>query len=198
MTNLVAATVWAIVTNVAQAQIVIPSDIGVTLSVTPSTNLAPGEQMNVTLSVTNYGPERVDVFSLRSSDILDALSLVRNSNDCALHTYLFTDPTGRPTSSLLQWNVTLGGGPTFFNVGETITCHFKLALAAQAPQSLSLSFGFPFFADINPDNDTASVQLQRAAVLPPAPIPVLSPVTQWLLAGLLVATAGARRARLKR
>ena len=175
----------------AHAQLVLPSDVGVTMTASPTTNLQPGQPIDMTLTVTNYGPAAVPILVLASSVYVDEMYLVsQNAAEC----YLVLDVADLPNGTeefLIQWYVAgLGGVLPPFPAGA-ITCHFQITLTPSAPSTYSFSFGLPhsFETDPNPSNDRATVVLQRA---PPQPVlvPALSRAMLLLLAGLLAAIAG--------
>ena len=174
--------------RIAQAQLAIPSDIGVTLSATPSTNLVTGQPIDVTVSVTNYGPQPAPQIGVVSSTFVNEFDqFVTNPNECFL---FVTVVDAVPTAYyFINWDVAnvLGvPGSLPLNVGETRTCHFQFALTSRAPALVRFSFLVSsYFTDANPNNDSATVILQRA----PRPIPTLSPLSLLLLAGFLVLSA---------
>jgi hypothetical protein len=163
------AIVAACGVSLAQAQqnIDIPSDVGVALSASPTGGLVPGARIDLAVSATNYGPERVDLLELESSDILNQFVFVHGSSDCSMGPVTFTDTSGNPTSSVLRWLAIIG--PPYLEVGATIQCHFAVTVSPRAPFNPSLTIGFPFFADLNEGNDTATVQF---AQVPPSVVSV--------------------------
>lgn len=170
----------------AQAQIVLPSDVGVTLTVSPSSNLQPSQPIDMTLTVTNYGPAAVPILDLASSVFVDEMYLVsQNVAEC----YLFLDVADLPNGTaeyLIDWPLAgLGGVLPPFPPGET-TCHFQIALTQSAPSTYSFSFGLPpsYETDPNPTNDVATVTLHRAPSAPATPVPAVSPWMLLLLASL--------------
>jgi hypothetical protein len=175
----------------AHAQLVLPSDVGVTMTASPTTDLQPGQPIDMTLTVTNYGPAAVPILVLDSSVYVDEMYLVsQNAAEC----YLVLDVADLPNGTeefLIQWPVAgLGGVLPPFPTGA-ITCHFQITLTPSAPSRYSFSFGLSssFEIDPNPSNDRATVVLQRAPP-PPVLVPALSRAMLLLLAGLLAATAG--------
>ena len=166
------------------AEIILPSDVSVTLTATPSVDLVPGQPITFTLSVTNLGPVPVHVLGIDSSAIYDQFDLHTAQVDCTAIVLNVVD--GETTFYYYyQWY------PAFFSdlaVGETRACHLTLALTSQAPAVMPFSFGLPsFIADPNPSNDRVTVLLQQQVV---PSIPALSPAMLLLLAGVLAATAG--------
>lgn len=180
--------------RLAHAQLVIPSDIGVTLSATPSTNLVTGQPIDITVSVTNYGPEPAPQIGVVSSTFISEFDqFVTNPSECFL---FVTVVDAVPTAYYyINWDVAnVLGVPDSqpLNVGETRTCHFQFALTSRAPAVVRFSFMVSsYFADENPNNDSATVVLQRAVQA----VPTLSPTTLLLLVSLLIlgVTAVSRR-----
>jgi hypothetical protein len=181
--------------ELAHAQIVLPSDVGVTMTASPTTNLQPGQPIDMTLTVTNYGPAAVPILILASSVYVDEMYLVsQNAAEC----YLVLDVADLANGTeefLIQWYVAgLGGVLPPFPPGA-ITCHFQITLTQSAPSTYSFSFGLPpsYETDPNPANNVATVTLQRAPSPPPVLVPALSPAMLTLLAGLLGAIAWVAR-----
>lgn len=189
-----ALAIFAAAGGVSYAQqIILPSDVGVTLSATPTSDLAPGEPIDMTLTVTNYGPAPITNLELTSSDFVDELQFVSEDlQECYLALVVVDTITGS-FYYYTEWLVTgLPGQPPFI-AGETLICHFQIALTAQASPVLPFSFGLPnFIGDSNPSNDRAAVSLQRvgAPAGGAAPVPALSPAMLLLLAGLLATAVG--------
>lgn len=176
----------AVTAELAHAQIVLPSDVGVTMTASPTTDLQPGQPIDMTLTVTNYGPAAVPILVLASSVYVDEMYLVsQNAAEC----YLVLDVADLPNGTeefLIQWSVAgLGGVLPPFPAGA-ITCHFQITLTPSAPSTYSFSFGLPhsFETDPNPTNDVATVTLQRAPMAAATPLPTLSTMMLLLLAGL--------------
>jgi hypothetical protein len=177
---LIAATV-----ETAQANIVLPSDVGVTLTASPTTNLQPGQPIDMTLTVTNYGPADVPDLFVQSSVFVDEMYFVSmNPDECFLITDVGDGPNGY--EFLVEW--WLAGLDVYppLPSGATATCHFQIALTQRAPPTYQFSFGLSptYETDPNPANDVATVTLQRAPPPPPAPLPTLSNWMLLLLAGL--------------
>jgi len=186
--------VIAMAGGVACAQETIPADIGVTLNAAPDTNLVPGQPINLTISVTNYGPGSAGYLVLQSSTFFDQFSnFVADPNEC----HLFgTVADAYPTPYYyLNWEIAnvLGvpGSPPFAS-GETRTCHLQFALTQQAPGVSRFSFGVPsYFIDLNQSNDVAAVVLRQARQQAPA----LSRAAMMVLAALLALSAAANQVR---
>ena len=182
------AFVLAMGVGVAHAQVAIPTDIGVTLTATPTTGLTTGQPISLTLTVTNFGPTSTSILILDSSMFTNQfVNFVTNPSECYL---VATVVDGTTSSTYVSWYVSgLPGSPPFV-VGETLTCHFQFALSAQAPAVVPFSFSVSSYdPDINPSNDTGTVTLQRAPTAPVA-IPLLSPAMMLLLAALLGVSTG--------
>ncbi|HET8942309.1 MAG TPA: hypothetical protein VFN13_10020 [Rudaea sp.] len=161
----------------AHAQIVLPSDVGVTMTALPSSNLQPGQQIDITLNVTNFGPTDVPTLILDSSIFVDEFHVVSvNASECNL-VVLVIDLANGTAEYQLDWDVAgLGYYPPLL-AGVTLTCHFQIALTQFAPSNYTFSFGLPatFESDSNPTNDRATVTLQRGPTPPPpTPLPALS------------------------
>jgi hypothetical protein len=188
---LIAAT-----SETARAQIFLPSDIGVTLTALPTTNLQPGQPIDMAVTVTNYGPDAVPDLFLVSSIFVDQIYFVSvNADEC--HWVMTVGDLADGTEEFfVQWY--LAGLDVYppFPPGST-TCHFQIALTRSAPPTYQFSFGLPpnFEFDSNPANDVATVTLQRASPPPPTPLPTLSTWMLLLLAGL---SAGLAANALKR
>jgi hypothetical protein len=178
--------------EVAQAQIVLPSDVGVTLTASPTTNLQPGQPIDMTLTVTNYGPAAVPILVLSSSIFVDEMYVAStNPDEC----YLLLDVIDLSNGTAeyeLDWTVAgLGGVLPPMPAGLTLTCHFQIALTRSAPSTYNFSFGLPptYETDPNPSNDRATVTLQRTPAARPTSLPALSTMMLCLLAGLNAAFA---------
>lgn len=171
--------------RVAAQPVPVPSDVAVTLTAEPSANLAPGESITFTLTVTNLGPMPVQRLQIISSNIYDdQIDVASAWTDCQVMYLAIVDEIDSSFFYYYSWYPT---DASVLAVGETSTCHVRFALRARAPQVLPFSFGLPsYYVDINPNNDIGTVVLQRAVQL----IPTLSPAMLLLLAGLLGATAG--------
>lgn len=195
--QLMILTLIAATAEAAQAQIVLPSDVGVSLTASPVTNLQPDQPIDMTLTVTNYGPADVPTLLLDSSIYADELNVVStNPSECYLVLLVIDLSNGTSEYQLQWWPAGLGAFPPL-EAGTTITCHFQIALTQRAPSPYSFSFGLHsnFETDSNPTNDRATVTLQRAPAAPPAPVPGLSTTMLGLLAAL---SAGCAAQTLRR
>jgi hypothetical protein len=190
---LIAATV-----ETAQAQFALPSDVGVTLTASPTTNLQPGQPIDMTLTVTNYGPADVPILFVESSMFADEMYFVSTNWDECLIDEIGADPASGPETFIAEWDLagfSLWGTLPPFPPGSA-TCHFQIALTSNAPPIYQFSFGLSALEpDPNPTNDVATVTLQRAPAPPPTPLPTLSTWMLLLLAGL---SAGLAANALKR
>lgn len=162
----------------------VDADIGVTLSASPTSNLVPGQTVDLSLTATNYGPGVADVLTLQSSDILASLQFVHGSSDCGIVPVTFADDQGRPTSQVLRWNAVIG--PPYFNAGDTVHCHLQALVLPTAPKQFTLSVGIPFLTDLNSANDTASVAFTLSASAGAAGVPGLPLGSRLLLIALIV------------
>lgn len=169
--------------------VVVPSDIAVTFTATPNTNLSTGAALTLTVTAANLGPQPVDTLILESSAFTSQFDFAHASVNCTGFVISVADGVTGP-AQFMNWYVAaipLGTAP--FAVGDTRTCEITLALSSSAPQALPFTFGLAHqFADVNPANDSATVVLRR----PVTSIPALSRAMLLLLAGLLIATACAR------
>jgi hypothetical protein len=169
----------------AHAGFALTSDVGVTLSASPTTQLTTGEPINFTMTVTNYGPDPIPVVEVMSSMWLNQIFPI--SYDPSECTLIVSVLDGVTPSYSMSWIIAGLPGEPVFAANETRTCHFSLSLTAAAPAVTPFSFGLPsFITDLNPDNDAVTVLLQRAIDA----IPTLSSMMLWLLAGLLAAMTG--------
>jgi hypothetical protein len=182
----------------AQALIVLPSDVGVTLTASPTTNLQPGQPIDMTLTVTNYGPADVPILFVASSVYMDEMYFVSiNPDECTNMIIDVGEPTDSGYEFSAEWDLAgLGGTLPPFPPGIAV-CHFQIALTRSAPLIYQFSFGLSpsLETDPNPTNDVATVTLQRAPPPPPTPLPTLSTWVLLLLAGL---SAGLAANALKR
>lgn len=179
-----ALSLMAVAAAAKTQTIVLPSDVSVTLTAAPTAGLTTGQPIDFTLTVTNRGPVPVHILELTSSNWIDQFDVIPYSASCdmgvtvvdlidSFYYFYFWDVAGLP-------------GTPDLGAGETRTCHFQLALASNAPASTMFSFGLPdFIVDPNPNNDRATVTLQRLV----ATVPALSPAILVLLAGLLASVA---------
>jgi Domain of unknown function DUF11 len=163
----------------------LPGDVAVTLTASPTVNLTPGEPIQFTVTATNLGPAAIQQgFVLQSSQIVDQLDIGAAKVDgCFLYVEV-VDLRNGGSYYLVEWQVVgAPGGPTSLGVGETATCHFSMPITSFAPSSqiFSMNLG-EIWRDPNPNDDSASVLLQRA----PIPAPATSMWALLLLAGLVV------------
>lgn len=165
--------------------VVIPSDIAVTFTAIPNTNLSTGAPLTLTVTAANLGPQPVDTLVLESSAFTSQFNFAHASVNCTGFVISVADGVTGP-AQFMNWYVAavpLGTAP--FAVGDTRTCQITLGLSSSAPLMLPFTFGLAHqFVDLNPANDSATVVLRRAVVS----IPAMSRITLLLLAGLLIAT----------
>ncbi|UXI70316.1 hypothetical protein [Tahibacter amnicola] len=170
----------------ARAQfVVLPSDIGVQLSASPTSDLSPGDQVSFRLSLTNHGPAIVTGVSLISTNYY--LEFDRNVYvaNCPGLVVSPADDISDPHYNLF-WFATTFGGP--FAVGETRHCDFALLVTSQAPQLTALGFGLsPFYSEYpagNPNNNAATVLITRG--LSTVSIPATSTLTLIVIGALVL------------
>jgi len=177
-------------TGTACGQVALGTDIGVTLTASPTTGVAPGQRISFTLTVANYGPLPAPVLILDSSMFTNQISgFVTNPDECYL---VATIVDGTVSSSYVSWFVAGLPGSPDFGVGETLTCHFQFSLSADAPIVWPFSFAVSTYnPDLNPSNDVGTVTLRQRI----ASVPALSSITLMLLAALLVGFSAARFTR---
>jgi hypothetical protein len=174
----------------------LPSDLAVTFTAEPDTNLLAGQPIALSLSITNLGTEPLDRFALVSSPMVGELWVRRMESGCDGMAGAIVDLEDS-SYFLLSWHISeyLGTGP--LPAGETRTCRMSAYLTPTAPPSTSFSFELSSNStDPNPSNNVGTVVLGRAFV----GVPMLSPIVLALLAVLLAACAGrvARRPRAAR
>jgi len=182
------AAAFALASGTVRSQEAIPADIGVTLMASPSAGLVTGQPIDITVTVTNHGPEPATFLVLQSSTFVTQFGgFVTNPSECYLYeTVVDAFPTPYYYINWTVANVLGDPGSSAFNAGDVLTCHFQMALTQQAPAVVSFSFGVSsYFTDINPANDNATVVLRRAVTQ----IPALSTPTLLLLIALLLAVA---------
>jgi hypothetical protein len=185
-----AAFLASVTARAAAPPIIVPSDIAVTLTATPTTNLVPGQRIFFTLTVTNLGPATVHNLIVQSSPIYGEFDISTGTVDCQ---YMGLQVVDDVTDFYYLYVWYLAGFSGDFPAGETRTCHISFLITAQAPAVTPFSFGLPYYyVDINPTNDIATVFLQRTVDA----VPALSPMMLGLLAAVL-AVAGAVAWRLK-
>lgn len=166
----------------------LPSDVGVTLTALPTNGLVPGQLVDMTLSVTNYGTEELPVVITDSSFFVDEIYLSGfNIEECFVFT-LVLDLANGGYEYLLDWDVAsaYAGTAPALQPGETRVCHFQIVVTSSLPAVYPFSFGLPAsFHDPNPTNDRATVVLERAGAPSATPVPTLSPAVISLLAVVL-------------
>lgn len=165
----------------------IPSDIGVTLAASPTTNLRPSQPIDMTLSVTNFGPNTEPLVVVSSTVFVDEMSVVSTNFDECLLQLIVGDLSNGGYDYRINWDVADPDSPPIA-AGETRTCHFQIALSQHAPSPYTFGFNLFYVFDPNPRNDSASVVLERA-VEAPASVPALSNAMLGLLAALCAGVA---------
>ena len=160
---------------------------------TQTSQLAVGQPVDVTITVTNYGPNPAPILGLYSSPYTNAIQAKGiSSSECV---FVGAVLDGAVPASVLYWYVAGIANQSTLGVGETRSCHIQLSLSALAPAA-PLPFSFivggtgAIPPDLNPANDVSTITLQLAA----APVPDVSKVVELLLIGFL-AVCGAAVAR---
>ena len=172
----------------------IPADIGVTMTVTPSTGLRTGQVLDVALTATNYGPDPADHLELTTPYYWNEYEI---SNIDLVACYQFGGAIGEgPGHSwyIAYWIIAgvSDTGMLPLAAGESRTCRFQLTLMAAAPAVTAFTFGVStFFSEINPVINVATVYLRRAV---PA-VPMFERTSILLLVALftLAGAVGAGR-----
>lgn len=178
----------------ARAQLV--SDVSVTLTANPSQGLAPGAPFTLTLHVTNEGLLPKDRVNIVSSPLWpDEVDISQSAPDrVGMRVAVADTPVGH--FYLMIWYLGFDPSPPLL-AGEQRTCHITMNLAANAPPTVTISFGLSeIFSDENPANDIGTVQLRRA-VAQATPVPSASAVAVASLV-LLVGVAGMAGLRQRR
>ena len=174
----------------AEAQFTVPADVSVSLVATPSVGLETGQPFTLTLSVTNHGPDPVDLLLLTSAEFRDEFDSSVATNDCTDLAVVVYD--GKSYYYKFWWFPTTEG---VLEVGATRTCHITLGLSSLAPDTFEFGFEVsPSFQDFDPSNNSASVTLRRASA---TELPALSiPALLVLLGTLALSGTMAARSRL--
>ena len=186
--------VWALilVAPVALADpVLLPSDLSMTITAAPTSNLAPGDSIAFTMTVTNNGPSSLGFFVIDGPQISTQFYSPNGTwNDCLIVT-VTGDSTNGPFF-IIEWDPTGYVGENPMPVGETRTCHFTLTITPATPPVYAYKIFLPdYWTDLNPANNSATVVLQRAIPT----IPALSPAMLLLLAGLLITASWAAHIR---
>ncbi len=183
--------VWLLMVPVCAGagDIELPSDVSISLSAEPSSNLRPGQRVTFTLSATNHGPEPLDRLSFRSSPLYDQLDIGSGLiADCDGELVLAVVDTEDSFHYLLFWYATLSDLEPIL-VDETRSCQFGFDYTQWAPPVFPLTFEFGIFNDPNPANNSAPVSLRGA--VPATPVPALSAGWRMLLLALTAGVAAA-------
>jgi len=149
----------------------IPTDIGVTMTATPSSDLRTGQVIDIALTVTNFGPLPADNLVLSSSWYYNEFDVTYID---AVACYQFGGAIGEGEFHpiyVLFWFIAgiPNTGMQPLGVGETRTCHFQLTLREAAPAVTPFTFGVSgIFVDVNANNDSANVYLNRTIPSVPA------------------------------
>jgi hypothetical protein len=187
-TSLVAFLATTLSTLAHAGFVIIPSDMSVELDAYPTSQLEPGQAVNLTLGVTNLGPEDVGLIGIESRRFTDEFELISVDPPCTL--FVTPEDPGEGSRYFLYWEVanTTNGG-ALIAVGETRTCGIRIALNQNAPRPYVFIVGIPpYFADLSPYNNSATVDLALAPETPIS-IPIASRPWQCLLALFLLCAA---------
>jgi hypothetical protein len=168
----------------------LPSDVSVHLAAAPSVGLLPGEPFTLTLEVVNEGVLPVPRVNIHSAPLYPyEVDLSQQTVDCE-PMILGIDDTPVGYYYTETWYIGIDPSPPL-QAGEHRICHITMALAADAPPVVHLSFGMSgLFSDPDPSNDVGTVTLYRAQAT--LPVPADSLVAATLLA-LCLAALGAWR-----
>jgi hypothetical protein len=152
------------------------TDVAVTLTAIPTTNLVSGESVVFTMTVIDNGPLSLGYFAIIGPQISGQFSVPSGTwNDCGLFTTTGDSDDG-PFWTPEWFPSGLGENP--MAVGETRTCHFTLTVASGLPRAYAFTMFLPdYWSDINSSNSSATVSLQRAIDVVPA-------LSIWMLAFL--------------
>lgn len=177
--------------GVARAgDVILPSDVGVTLTAEPSTGLAAGTVIDVVFTVTNLGSQALPVVSTESNRFVDEFNVVWADPSCFLF-LIVEDYADGSYDYLLDWDAAsaYSGTAPALEPGEIRTCHFKIALTRSAPSPYVFSFGLADYVhDPNPDNDRVAIELSQT-IADALPLPAIDFYRSMILAFLLVAAA---------
>jgi hypothetical protein len=121
----------------------LPTDIAVTMTANPSTELRTGQIIDIVLTVTNRGPQPADVLVLNSSPFFHEFSVTYID---AVACYQFGGTVGEADPHPIftaEWFIAgiPDTGMQPFAVGETRTCDFQLTLMTDAPAVTPFTFG---------------------------------------------------------
>lgn len=173
----------------------LPSDVSVHLTATPSAELVPGAPFMLNLEVANEGASTVSLVVIASSPLYPyEVDLSQGTIDCiGMHVSISDTPVGYFYTQ--SWHI--GPDPSSpLEAGEHRVCHITMALAADAPPVVHLSFGMSeLFSDPDPSNDIGTVTLRRAQVVEPVPAGSLPGA---ILLALGLGALGAWRRRIRR
>jgi hypothetical protein len=176
--------------NVAAGEVVLQTDISVTLAAEPSVNLQSGQRIMFTISATNHGPEPVNGLPIRSSPIYDELDVFSGSAECDNNIVLAVVDLEDTFYFTFTWFAGLPESP--LAVGETRICYLSLDFTPWAPPVFPFTFAMSVVDDLNPSNNSATVYLRRPLAVDAVP---MSPAWLSLLAALLTLVATMRQTR---
>lgn len=183
----------AIANDSIAGSVLLPSDVSVSLTAAPSSNLSAGQRITMVISVTNNGPDPVDRVVLTSSAIYNELDTTTASADCAGTLVIAVVDLGSSFYYMYTWSAAAAATP--IAPGDSRNCTLNIDYTAMAPPVFPVTFGFPtWLSDPNPSNDTATVLLSGAIAQPSEPVPALSTRAMILLALLIASMAVTHRA----
>jgi hypothetical protein len=186
-------------TTLSAGTITLPSDVSVSLTAEPDSDLRSGQRITLTMSVTNRGPNPAMPVILGSSPIYDELDLNTATSDCGNTLGLAVVDLDNGFYYAYSWVPTIDIIP--MAVGETRYCHINLDFTEWAPDTFSLTFSTPYWlVDLDPSNNSATVTLRRASegAATAMPVPTLSPIGLSILAVSLMWSIGRVRKPRKR
>jgi len=186
-TRLKVATAYLFTTVAAAQPVPLDTDVAVTLSAAPTSNLVTGDLVTFTAAITNNGPASLGYVALLGPNIYGEFTFPHGAwTDCEI--IISTADTEAGPYWILEWYPN-DVGTVSMAVGETKTCHFTLAITSSFPATYAFPMFLPsYWSDIVAVNDRATVRLSR----PVQSVPALTPLLLVAL-GLLVCAVGVTR-----
>jgi len=121
--------------------IVLPTDVSVALTASPTSDLQPGQRIEFTVSITNNGPEPVDDLVIRSSPIFNELDVYSVTAECEGDLILTVVDLEDSYYFTFGWFPLTDEWPPI-PVGETRTCTLTLDYTAAAPNVFPVTLAF--------------------------------------------------------